>query len=63
MYFFNFADLYSKSEDIVSELPPSSVVAMKHIIPNLPQLIIDGAQIIIADNTTVSVMINICFFK
>lgn len=44
----------NKEDDVITDLPPSTVMAIKNIIPNLPYLIIDATQVILTDEVNVS---------
>lgn len=54
MFFYFILDLNTKEDDIKSDLPVSTVLAIKNIVPNIPNMIVDFTDIIMADETDVS---------
>ncbi|KAI5638967.1 hypothetical protein NE865_08419 [Phthorimaea operculella] len=48
-----------KNQSFTSDLPPTTVNALKRIVPNIPQLIIDAADIIVNDNTELEPIIAV----
>ncbi|KAJ2941105.1 hypothetical protein O0L34_g10339 [Tuta absoluta] len=48
-----------RDKSFTSNLPPATVNALKRIVPNIPQLIVDGADIIVNDNTELEPIIAV----